>query len=76
MSTNNRKIEIQLIHITNVHEDLECSIRVLVNDEETLPFDISVTDRLHIGAMLLRVGKKFIRNSVEAEQNSVKRKNS
>ena len=76
MDTNNRKVEIQLIHIANIHKDLECDFRVLINDEEAIILDMPAADRLHIGAMLLHAGKSFIRNSIEKEQHSVKRKKS
>jgi hypothetical protein len=46
-------IEIQLIHTKAMEKDNDFGIRILINDEDVSPFELTKEDILHIVGILL-----------------------
>ena len=68
---NDKNIEIQLIHTKAMEKDNSFGIRILINDEDISPFELTKEDILHIGGILLNASKTFINivKKVNNEQN-------
>ena len=61
------KIEVQVIHTSNMEHDNSFAVRVLVNNKETSVLELEKLQILHIGAILLNASNKFINNYCKDE---------